>query len=258
MASQGPSTRLQTPPPPPPAAPDGGLDLTTLLLSAVASAVSAYVTAKIWAPGALASAAMSPIIVALVKEGLRKPTEVVTAVVPTRTGRRGYTRDTAALPDDLTEHLQAGAPPPYPPPLPGAETGPVSVYSTRSRRLRWRLAVLTGLLGFVVCVVVYTVPEVIAGGSIGRPGHSTTLFSGGGHSTRSSKGTTSTTTTDTTPTPAQTQTQPAQTVTQTVTTPAPAPSDTTPPAGAAPATPPATTPATPPAAGDGTATTPAP
>jgi hypothetical protein len=238
--------------------PDRGLDLTTLLLSAVASAVAAYVTAQIWAPGALASAAMSPVIVALVKEGLRKPTEVVTAVVPTRTGRRGDTRDSVALPDDLSEHLEAGAPPPFPPPVPGAETGPVSIYSTRSRRLRWRLAVLTGLLGFVVCVVVYTVPEVIAGGSIGRPGHSTTFFSGSNHSNKSSKGTTSTTTTTTETTPAQTDTQPAATVTQTVTTPAPAPSQTTPPAGAAPATPQTTTPATPPAAGDGAATTPAP
>src|SRR4051794_5210069 len=109
MASQGQPTRVQPPPPPPP--PQDGLDVSTLVLSAIASAVAAYVTSQIWARGALASAALSPVIVALVKEGLRKPTEVVTAVVPTRTGR-GRTRETAALPDDLTEQFEGGAPPP--------------------------------------------------------------------------------------------------------------------------------------------------
>jgi hypothetical protein len=224
----------------------------TLLLTAVASASAAYITAKVWAPGTLASAAMTPVIVALVKEGLRKPTEVVTAAVPSRVGR-GRTQEVAALPDDLTDQYSDGAPPLYPPPRPGAETGPVNVYSVRGSRLRWRLAVITGLLGFIVCVVVYTVPEVIAGGSVGRPGHGTTLFSSGSHH-RSSKGTTSTTT-GTTTTPAQTETQPTQTVTQTVTTPSPAPaSGSTPPAAATPAPQQTTTPATPPA--DGTATSP--
>ena len=45
------------------------------LVDAVASAAAAYITSKIWARGTLFSAAMSPVIVALVKEGLRKPTE---------------------------------------------------------------------------------------------------------------------------------------------------------------------------------------
>src|SRR3954471_14699433 len=86
MASHGDSTRVRgTPPPPPPAAApaEGGIELTTLFLSAVASAAAAYITSKIWAPGTLFSAAFSPVIVALVKEGLRKPTEVVANVVPT-------------------------------------------------------------------------------------------------------------------------------------------------------------------------------
>jgi hypothetical protein len=229
--------------------------MTTLVLSAIASAAAAYITAKVWAPGTLASAAMSPVIVALVKEGLRKPTEVVTTVVPSRVVGRQRTQESAALPGDMADDLGAGAPPPFPPPAPGAEAGPVSVYSTKSRRLRWRLALITGLLGFAVCVVVYTVPEVIAGGSVGRPGHSTTLFSGTKKQHHSS-GTKPATTTQTTPagtatetTPAATQTTP--TVTQTVTTPAPAPAATTTtpgPAGGTPTTPQAgqgTTPAAP-------------
>jgi hypothetical protein len=242
MASQGDPTQRPGPQPAPsPPAQEAGIDLTTLFLSAVASAAAAYVTSKIWAPGTLFSAAMSPVIVALVKEALRKPTEVVTAAVPSvaRPLRGGSTwRGSGTgppvrqeeLPDDLSDHLAGGAPPPYPPPQRGAGAGPVRVYSTRGRRLRWRLAVVTGLLGFAVCVVVYTVPEVIAGKSVGRSGHATTFFPG-----KTKKKSTSTTTTKTgtgtsttTTTAPKTTTQPAQTVTQTVTTPAvPPATDTT-------------------------------
>jgi hypothetical protein len=212
---------------------------------------------------------MSPVIVALVKEALRKPTEVVTAAVPvvgrplrgSSTLRGGGTAwsvppasgrsrpgDGRALPDDLPERLDAGAPPPYPPPQAGAETGPVRVYSTRGRRLRWRLAVVTGLLGFAMCVVIYTVPEVIAGKSVGRSGHATTFFPGKAEtkSTPTTTTTTTTTKTGTTPTTApKTTTQPAQTVTQTVTTPAAPPATSSTPAQPAPGQSTVTTPASP-------------
>src|SRR3954462_7907274 len=129
MASQGQPTRAggAAPPPAPAAAPtrDSGIELTTLFLSAIASAAAAYVTSKIWAPGTLFSAAMSPVIVALVKEALRKPTEVVTSAVPSvaRPLRSGVSitkgrAATRSAPDDLRERLEGGAPPPYPPPQP--------------------------------------------------------------------------------------------------------------------------------------------
>src|SRR3954454_20136799 len=95
MASQGQPTRAGTAAPPPPAAaPAGasGIELTTLFLSAIASAAAAYITSKIWAPGTLFSAAMSPVIVALVKEGLRTPTEKVANVVPAVASSSRWTR----------------------------------------------------------------------------------------------------------------------------------------------------------------------
>jgi hypothetical protein len=281
MASQGDPTqrRASAPPatPPPPAAPPEGIELTTLFLSAVASAAAAYVTSKIWAPGTLFSAAMSPVIVALVKEGLRKPTEVVTAAVPvvakplrvssaSRIGAGRVVRVPSdpgpvqrTLPDDLPDRLQAGAPPPLPPPQAGAHAGPVRVYSTRGNRMRLRAAILTGLLAFVLVVAFYTVPELIAGQSVGRSGHATTFFSGKAKTHAKSTTTTTsttksgTTTSNTTTSETKTATQPAQTVTQTVTTPAPPPAATgTTPVQPAPqqtpATPAPTTPAQPPAA----------
>jgi hypothetical protein len=222
---------MASPPPAPPA--DRGIDLTTLFLSAIASAAAAYITSKIWAPGTLFSAAMSPVIVALVKEGLRKPTEVVANVVPTVVpASTRWSRSSASEPGLVVD----GEPEPAPrvdpdaphvvlPPVVATETGPVRVYSTRGRRLRWRLAVLTGLLGFGICVVLYTVPELISGKSIGHGGRATTLW--GGHrnhhkkSTTTTQTTTTTTQTSTATTPTTTDETKTVTQTQTVTTPTP-------------------------------------
>jgi hypothetical protein len=209
MASQGP--------PPPPRE---GLDLATLFISAIASAAAAYVTSKIWAPGTLFSAALSPVIVALVKEGLRKPTEVITnvvpQVVPTPSKWTRASPDDAGLVAEVEQRPVPGTKPPpdAPPPVivPTGQTSPVRVYSTRGRRLRWRLAVVTGLLGFGIAVLAFTVPELIAGQSLGGS-HKTTIF-GGHHRHRSS---TTKTTTSTTSTSTQRTTTTATTPTQTTT-----------------------------------------
>jgi hypothetical protein len=214
MASQGPQ--------PQPA--DSGIDLTTLFLSAIASAAAAYITSKLWGPGTLFSAAFAPVIVALVKEGLRRPTEKVANVVPAVVTPTRWSRGAAddpglvAAPDpdappDTAVHRDPDAPHVVLPPVVVTTdaTGPVRVYSTRARRLRWRLALITGLLGFGVCVLVFTVPELIAGQSVGGS-HKTTIFGGKSHHTKKS-GTTTTSTTATTPTTRTT------TVTKTVTTP---------------------------------------
>jgi len=255
MASQGQPTRVGGgAPPPQPPPPSGGehIDLTTLVISAIASAAAAYVTSKIWARGTLLSAAMTPVIVALVKEGLRRPTEKVATVVPAVvTAPSRWTRPSAGEPGLVPEEPPPPAPAPVDPvaphvvlpPVVAGESGPVRVYSTRARRLRWRLAVITGLLGFLICVALYTVPELIAGRSIGRgSSNATTIFGGRGHHHKSSTTTTSTSTTQTTSTAptsttqtAPTETTPSRTATQP---PAAAPSTATP-ATPSTATPPA-------------------
>jgi hypothetical protein len=216
----------QGPPPPP----REGLDLATLFISAIASAAAAYVTSRIWAPGTLFSAAFTPVIVALVKEGLRRPTQVITNVVPTVAPSR-WTRASADDPGLVPEAEEEPAPAPDAPPpvlVPG-DHGPVRVYSTRGRRLRWRLAVVTGLLGFAIAVLALTVPELISGQSLGGS-HRTTIFGGSHrHHTSTTETTTSTTGTSTQRT-TTTETTPTQTVTRTQTVTTPAPTRTTPPA----------------------------
>ena len=65
----------------------------------------------------------------------------------------------------------------------GRRPGPTAAGARRvlgGRRPRVRIAVLTGLLAFVIAAVVLTVPELITGGSIGGGEGRTTLFSSGG------------------------------------------------------------------------------
>jgi hypothetical protein len=161
---------------------------------------------------------------------------VVPTVVPTPSR---WARTSAGDPGLVAEpdpaappevHRDPDAPHVVLPPVVSTETTtPVRVYSTRARRLRWRLAVITGLLGFGLAVVVFTVPELIAGQSLGGS-HKTTIFGGPHHKstkktdTTTSTSTTETATTETTPTQTQTQTV---TRTETVTTPAPATTPTT-------------------------------
>src|SRR5215211_434260 len=67
----------------------GGLSLQTLLISAVAAVAAATVVPMFWEHGTILATAMTPVIVALVSEGLKKPVQHVSAVAPRVTRRTG-------------------------------------------------------------------------------------------------------------------------------------------------------------------------
>src|SRR5947199_3066562 len=67
-----------------PSSASSGIDLKTLFITAVSSAAAAYATSKIWAPGTLAAAAFTPVLVAVIREALAKSTDAVTKVVPVK------------------------------------------------------------------------------------------------------------------------------------------------------------------------------
>jgi hypothetical protein len=203
-----------------------GVDLSTLVITALASAAAAYTCSKVWAPGTLASAAFTPVLVAIIKEALRRPTQAVTRAVPVR----GVVRSTPP-PSDAAE-----PPEPYEPPAvdrvpqqgevtyyhhtPGGAGGGGGDGRGGGGGRRWRVAIVTGLLGFVIAVLVLTVPELVAGQSASGGGRSTTLFGGQEHKR-----------TQTTTTPSRTVTEQARTVTvpvPTQTTTAPTATTTTP------------------------------
>lgn len=174
-----------------------GVDLPTLAITAIASATAAYVCSQIWARGTLASAAVTPVLVALIKEALSRPAQVVSQAVPLRGTVRSATH-----PDE-----------PHEPHEPVAERvaqqGEVRGRSRPRRGPAWKTAIVTGVLGFLVGAVIITVPELVAGQSASGGGQ-TTLFGG---EQKPSKPATPTDTTTTT-TPAETITvPPAETVT---------------------------------------------
>jgi hypothetical protein len=226
------SRTRQYPPTPPPPPRRSGFNPLTLAIAAISSVVAAYVVSKVWSNGTLVATAMTPVVVAVVKEALERPAQKIDVGV----SRLSTVRQ--ADPDALVvEEFEPGH---------EAEPNDVSVYSSRGGR-KWKVAVVTGLLAFVVAAAAMTLPELVSGRSIFSGAERTTLFRGSRHPSR-------TTTTQSTQTQTVTQTVETQTVTQTV----PSATQTTPtvtqttPATAPQPAPQSTTPTTP----SGGATTP--
>jgi hypothetical protein len=184
-----------------------GLSVRTLVIASAASATAALATSQLWIAGTWLAAAVTPIIVALVSELLHRPTERIA---------QAMTDDTTGL---LAEAAGAARPPPPDadplPDLAPAEPGsgrrparaPIHVYrqprSPETRRLALGVIAATAAIAFLVTVALITVPELIAGQSIGKGDGRTSLFSGNRRQQPSTDG--QGTPTDTT----QTQTQPS-------------------------------------------------
>lgn len=216
----------------------GGLSLQTLVIASAASVAAAIVVHKLWKGGAILGAAVTPVIVAIVSETLRKPVDRVTAI---REQRR-------------TPGGTLVQPPPEP------------VHEDRfgiwqEQRVPWwqrrttRLAVATGLLAFVIGAFALTASELVFGGSVGGGNDRLTLPVGGKKDDTSKATTTETqppeeqAPTETTPTvppteeeevptettPPPTETAPTPPVTPSPTEPAPTPTEATPPPAEEPA-----------------------
>lgn len=230
----------------------------TLTIAAIASGIAAIVTSHfLGKAGTVFTAAMTPVIVTLVKEGLQRPIQSdlvrrpVQRIASTRSERpAAYARSGA--PSRFEEELHEPAPPPAND-APPTGYGPVRTYGGSSRR-GWHIkaAVVTGILAFAIAAVVLTVPELVFGGSVAGKGR-TTFFSA--HTSKSSKSSSQndrqSTSTDSTNTDTNQQTTPPaqQQNTNTTTTPqqqAP-PAQSAPPQGGTPAPQQAPAPSAPPA-----------
>jgi len=193
------------------------LSIRTLIIASVGSALAAIITSQFWTSGTPIAAAATPVIVTLISELLRRPTE--------RIAQR-FTTETAALPetDALPEAAGAGAPPPREEwdPRPARESPPrdpyladgdppeYQVYGTTStsRSLRWKPILVTAAIAFAIAAAALTLPELIAGESVGGGGREFTLWGGSAKKKKPAE-----------ETPAQTQpapqaTQPEQTATE--------------------------------------------
>jgi len=182
-----------------------GISFQTLAIASVSSLAAALVVHKVWGGGAIVGAAVTPIIVGIVGEALRRPAERLTT-----------TRDSSRRVPVGQGH-DVG--------MPSRQRGddPFGLWEQdRARSSRGRtwlvLGLVTGVIGFAVAAFFLTGSELVFGGSVSGGTRKTTIF-GGGHTTNTT--TTVRTVTQTTTTP---------TVTQTVPVPAPQSTATVPPA----------------------------
>lgn len=204
----------------------GDLDVSTLIVAALASVVAALVTSKLWANGTLFSTALTPVIVALVKEYAQRPVRAIgsaakapivavreaapitgsyageRSTVPPEAERRGRVIEADRPDPDEYERLETVVPPGEE----GATESPYRVYRKRSRAPRWWVVgLVTGLVAFIAAAAVITVPELVGGGSVGGTGR-TTLFSHHTGTKKSSDAKTETTTDKTKSTPSDQRT----------------------------------------------------
>jgi hypothetical protein len=174
----------------------GSLSLQTLIIAALASGTAAVVVSHFWARGTVLASAMTPVAVAVISEMLKKPVEServrgsVRAVSSFSRPSSGRTPRVMAPPapgvDEGLEQRDNGV-----------EAGPVRVYSSGSnkrpaspgatserRKLHLKIAVVTGLVGFLIAAAALTLPELIFGGSVTGGHRNTTYFGGGSKSTQ--------------------------------------------------------------------------
>jgi hypothetical protein len=187
-----------------------GVSIKTLLIAAAASATAALVVPMFWEPGTVFAAAMTPIIVSIVSELLKHPTEKVTAVASRRT-----TSGAVVFEPPSEEPFDPLAPAPIEEleALPQT-TSQRAVHRRPLSGRQWKLALVTGLVAFACAAAVVTATELVAGDPVSSKGGRTTLFSG--RSSDDDKDATPTPTPTETATPTRTPT-PTETPTPTPT-----------------------------------------
>ena len=156
----------------------GGLSVTTLLIASGSAAAAAVIVPLFWDRGSLVAAAITPIIVTLTSEALKKPVEKVQTVgvwrkTPEGTAVRQPSGRDFEVHDPEEERIEvdpAHADDPF-----GLREPERGGFFTRRRVV---LALVTGALAFGIAAVVVTASELaIFGDSVSRE-HRTTFFGG--------------------------------------------------------------------------------
>jgi hypothetical protein len=172
-----------------------GLSLATLVIAAVASGTAAIVVSHLWRGGTVVAAAMTPVVVAIVREALERPMKSEAVRRSATTARRAVA-GAAAVRTEGARRQSPGvgtAPTPPPPPSNGEVTqgdvllthprrtyganGSNGGFFSRLRGNHLKIAIVTGLLAFVIAAAVLTVPELLFGSAVSS-GHRTTIFGG--------------------------------------------------------------------------------
>jgi hypothetical protein len=161
-----------------------GLSLRMLIVAGTASAVAAFVVPMFWERGTVVAAAVTPVIIALVSEMLKRPVEAVSAVRVRRTPS-----GTAIL--DPPEPPPRAADEPFDPlaPVPTEELEVLADEPPTPRRVhqrrrpltgrQWKIALATGLAAFFAAAAVVTASELTLFDDAVSSGDGRTTFFGG-------------------------------------------------------------------------------
>lgn len=135
----------------------GGLSGSTLAIASLSSIAAAYFIHTFWTGGAILGAGITPVIVAIVSESLKRPTRAITAI---REERRTRSRVSRRTPRDA----------PVAPPPELERPDPFGIWEAdRKSRFHWvrgrplKLAIATGLLAFVIAAFVVTSADLVFG-----------------------------------------------------------------------------------------------
>ncbi|MEA2478867.1 MAG: hypothetical protein QOJ07_789 [Thermoleophilaceae bacterium] len=145
------------------------------------------IVSHFWERGTILASAMTPVFVALLSELIKKPVQSDLVRRPLRVARTAATAQTPVR-YETAENGERG-------PESGSTPGAVRVYSSGTRRVlesprtrrNFKIALITGLIGFLIAAAALTLPELIFGGSV-TGGHRSTTYFGGGGSSKSSSG----------------------------------------------------------------------
>src|SRR3954454_6322784 len=156
----------------------GGISVTTVLIASASAAAASIVVPLLWAGGGVVAAAITPVIVTLVSESLRRPvTKVQEVAVWRKTPQGTVVRQPAGRDfhpvDPEEERIEVD---------PRHPDDPFGLYEDERgggffTRRKVIIALVTGLIAFAIAAVVVTAGELTFGDS-SSPTHRTTFFGG--------------------------------------------------------------------------------
>jgi len=159
-----------------------GQEIRTLVIAALASGLAAVIVSQFWFAGTWIAAALTPIVVTLVREAIERPTSKIAERVTSDRAAvqpldRGAVQPRVVMPPDEEPRVERGS---------GDrrmdQPAPVRVYGKKQpsgkRKLAVRAAIVTGLLGFVIAFGAITITDLVAGKSVTGSGKRLTFGSG--------------------------------------------------------------------------------
>lgn len=136
-----------------------GLSISTLLIASLSSIAAAVFVHHFWSGGAILGAGITPIIVALVSEALKRPTRKLRALREERARRsrvaRGTPRGTEVAPPPELER---------PDPFGIWEADRRAPWWERLKGRPLKIALATGVLAFVIAAIAVTAGQLVFGG----------------------------------------------------------------------------------------------